>query len=124
MRQRAAYRRRALLLDLGEHVVGVFGGPRVRMFKRINGTTTSADMALAAGPVVLTIEAFPDRYEFYVASPTTTPARLVGTAAMTSPLSSETAGGFTGVYIGMYAFAGDADTMPPADFDWFEYQPN
>ena len=100
------------------------GGPRVRLFKRINGTTTATDIAVSAGAVVLTIEAFPDRYEFYVASPATTAARLVGTAAMTSPLSSETAGGFTGVYIGMYAFAGNADTMPPADFDWFEYQPN
>ena len=72
---------------------------------------------------MLTIEAYQDRYDFYVASPATTAARMVGTAA-TLPLSSEVAGGFTGVYIGMYAFAGNADTMPPADFDWFEYQPN
>ena len=99
------------------------GGPRIRLLKRINGTTTATDTALSAGPVVLTIEAYQDRYDFYVASPTTTAARMVGTAA-TLPLSSEVAGGFTGVYIGMYAFAGNADTMPPADFDWFEYQPN
>ena len=60
---------------------------------------------------MLTIEAYQDRYDFYVASPASA-ARPVGTAP-TTPLSSETTGGFTGVYIGMYAFAGDADTMPP-----------
>lgn len=44
----------------------------------------------------------------------------VGTAN-TRFISSETAGGFTGVYIGMYAQAGNADSNY-ADFDWFEYR--
>jgi alpha-N-arabinofuranosidase len=37
-------------------------------------------------------------------------------------LSSETAGGFTGVYIGLFAQAGKAGHAH-ADFDWFEYRP-
>jgi xylan 1,4-beta-xylosidase len=38
-------------------------------------------------------------------------------------LASELAGGFTGVYFGLYASANGAPTMAPADFDWFEYGP-
>lgn len=38
-------------------------------------------------------------------------------------LSSEVAGGFTGVYIGMYATGNGEAASTPADFDWFEYEP-
>ena len=37
-------------------------------------------------------------------------------------LSSEVAGGFTGVYIGMYATGNGKSASSPADFDWFRYQ--
>ena len=43
--------------------------------------------------------------------------------APTAPLSSEAAGGFTGVYFAMFATTIDGIPMPPADFDWFEYAP-
>ncbi|MFW5980931.1 MAG: glycoside hydrolase family 43 protein, partial [Halanaerobiaceae bacterium] len=36
-------------------------------------------------------------------------------------LSSEVAGGFTGVYLAMYATGNGEETSVPADFDWFEY---
>ncbi len=36
-------------------------------------------------------------------------------------LSSETAGGFTGVYLGMYAWS-ENETPSAADFDWWEYR--
>jgi alpha-N-arabinofuranosidase len=39
------------------------------------------------------------------------------------PLSSERTGGFTGVYLGVYATSGSQEAMPPADFDWFSYAP-
>lgn len=42
--------------------------------------------------------------------------------ADTRYLSSVTAGGFTGVYIGLYASAKSAPAAP-ADFDWFDYRP-
>ena len=37
-------------------------------------------------------------------------------------LSTEVAGGFTGVYFGMYASGNGAPCTGPADFDWFEYR--
>jgi alpha-N-arabinofuranosidase len=38
-------------------------------------------------------------------------------------LSSEVAGGFTGVYLGMYATSNGQDRATPADFAWFDYVP-
>ena len=38
-------------------------------------------------------------------------------------LSTEVAGGFTGVYLGMYATSNGQERTAPADFDWFEYHP-
>jgi hypothetical protein len=40
----------------------------------------------------------------------------------TRDLSSETIGGFTGVYVGMYATGNGRKSTHPADFDRFEYQ--
>lgn len=39
-------------------------------------------------------------------------------------LNKESGGGFTGVYVGMYAFSGKQPCQNPADFDWFEYVPD
>lgn len=39
-------------------------------------------------------------------------------------LSSETAGGFTGVMLGLFAVSELDSSAANADFDWFEYQPN
>jgi xylan 1,4-beta-xylosidase len=36
-------------------------------------------------------------------------------------LSTEVAGGFTGVYLAMYASGNGKPCLGPADFDWFEY---
>ena len=44
-------------------------------------------------------------------------------AAPTAALSTEAAGGFTGVYVGMFASTSAGSSMPPADFDWFDYEP-
>jgi alpha-N-arabinofuranosidase len=38
-------------------------------------------------------------------------------------LSTEVAGGFTGVYFGLYATGNGAPCSQPADFDWFDYRP-
>jgi alpha-N-arabinofuranosidase len=37
-------------------------------------------------------------------------------------LSSEVAGGFTGVYFAMYATGSGRPATTPADFDWFDYE--
>ncbi len=39
-------------------------------------------------------------------------------------LSSETVGGFTGVYVGLYATGNGKHSNASADFDWFEYKIN
>ena len=39
-------------------------------------------------------------------------------------LSSETAGGFTGVYVGLYATGNGKSSTASADYDWFEYVKN
>ena len=43
--------------------------------------------------------------------------------ALTRYLSSEVAGGFTGVYFGLYATGNGQPATAPARFDWFDYEP-
>jgi alpha-N-arabinofuranosidase len=95
-------------------------GRRVRLRTRIKGVErTVAEQPLSAGAAVLGVRARADQYEFFVSSPDGTP-RSLGSAP-TIPLSSEVAGGFTGVYFGLFAATGGGAAMPPADFDWFDY---
>jgi xylan 1,4-beta-xylosidase len=94
---------------------------RVQLWTRIQGTSILvAERTAASGAIVLAIEAFADRYELSFSDERG--AQALGSAP-TAPLSSESAGGFTGVYIGMFATTAQAGVMPPADFDWFEYAP-
>jgi alpha-N-arabinofuranosidase len=73
------------------------------------------------GGLILTVQAYPDRYEFFVA-PEGAPRKSLGIVPSV-PLSSEQTGGFTGVYFGMYSAGAALPATAPADFDWFEYQP-
>jgi alpha-N-arabinofuranosidase len=98
----------------------VTGAPqrRIELLIRVKGVTTmQASAALPEGPVTLQVESFADRYQFSFGSGGA--VHPLGSAP-TAPLSSELAGGFTGVFIGM--FAEGAQAMPPADFDWFDYE--
>lgn len=97
-------------------------GPRVRLKARIGAEVELlADEELTPGPILLSIDAHPDRYEFFYQA-SAVDRRSLGTAP-TAPLASEVATGFTGVTLGMYATAGRDARMPPADFDWFEVRP-
>jgi alpha-N-arabinofuranosidase len=71
--------------------------------------------------VVLAIDAERDRYVFSCGS-TATDLFPLGEGE-TRYLSTEVAGGFTGVYFAMYASGNGAPCASPADFDWFEYFP-
>jgi alpha-N-arabinofuranosidase len=87
--------------------------------RRIAGQSeVVAELSVASSRVELGLEAYPDRYEFFFADPTSPGSKRSLGALPTMPLSSEVAGGFTGAYLGMFAVgsAGGA-----ADFDWFEY---
>ena len=81
----------------------------------------SGQRNLEDGPVTLCVHAKEDHYEFLYGVQGKS-LQSLGTAS-TKDLSTETAGGFTGVYFGMYATHTSSGPMPPADFDWFEYVP-
>jgi len=78
-------------------------------------------------PVVLQVQASATEYEFSFG---TVPGgadaagalRPLG-KALTRYLSSEVAGGFTGVYFGLYATGNGQPATEPARFDWFDYEP-
>lgn len=94
---------------------------RVQLWARTAGRSSlTAEQVVEAGAVVLTVQAFPDHYEFLYAQGNET-ERALGHAP-TAALSTESAGGFTGVYFGMFASTANHGGMPPADFDWFEYR--
>ncbi|HEX4713453.1 MAG TPA: hypothetical protein VH164_00850, partial [Ktedonobacteraceae bacterium] len=67
------------------------------------------------------IQADADKYTFAYALPGQSTHMLATGAARY--LGSEVAGGFTGVYLGMYATSNGQDQSAQADFDWFEYAP-
>jgi len=92
------------------------GTRRVELVTREKGATTLRRvLPVEDGPVTLQVESFPDRYEFSYRVGAR-PAVSMGSAS-TQPLSSEKTGGFTGVFVGMYAVGGTAD------FSWFDYEP-
>jgi xylan 1,4-beta-xylosidase len=76
---------------------------------------------LGEGPVVLEVRAEPLKYTigYRPAGGEWTPLAT----ASTRYVSTEVAGGFTGVYFGLYATGRGAPATAPADFDWFDYEP-
>lgn len=103
-------------------VAGTGKGRVIRLVTRMKGVSTVVREApLGAGKVELIVRASPERYVF---------GYRIGKrevidfgSAPTAPLSSEDAGGFTGVVLGMVAQGADGTRMPPADFAWFDYRP-
>ena len=72
------------------------------------------------GNVILRVSATEPEYRFWIQQDGTA-AELIG-AAPTKALSTEVVGGFTGVFIGMYASGNGSRNANPADFDWFDYE--
>ncbi len=70
------------------------------------------------GPITLRVACADDVYTFSAAADGEEPTTLATGAARY--LSTETAGGFTGVYLGLYAVAGAAESPCVADFEFFE----
>ncbi|MFC4776260.1 glycoside hydrolase family 43 protein [Paenibacillus sp. GCM10023252] len=71
--------------------------------------------------VVLRIMAAAEGYQFSYREGTTGEWHMAGTGESLL-LSQEVAGGFTGVYAGMYATGNGRSCEQPAHFDWFEYE--
>jgi alpha-N-arabinofuranosidase len=79
----------------------------------------SAELArqeIGDGPVVLSVRGDQQQYHLSAGNPGETPKRLISLDAR--HLSTEVAGGFTGVYLGLYAQGEDAQAF----FDWFDYR--
>jgi len=68
--------------------------------------------------VDLRVDAEEDWYHFSARAHGDAPIELG--SGETAYLSTETAGGFTGVYLGLYASGAG---HPRAAWDWFDYQP-
>jgi xylan 1,4-beta-xylosidase len=94
---------------------------QVFLRKTLDGKTTEPVQyqKIESKEVVLKILATPLEYRFSFQSPGGS-SKEMG-AAFTRDLSSEKVGGFTGVYIGLYATGNGQESSVPADFDWFEY---
>ncbi|AEI42946.1 glycoside hydrolase family 43 protein [Paenibacillus mucilaginosus] len=98
-------------------------GSRMVLFRRTVGlmrTETWHDCG--AGTVVLRIEARPEVFTFFIQQDELGPVE-VGRGE-THLLSTEVAGGFTGIFLAMYASASrTTGQSTPALFDWFDYEP-
>jgi len=113
------------MTELHHYEVGVMReqGERIVFVRRRIGDLSAvvAREPLAGTTVTLQIEAMADDYRFSYRVGDQPLRELASGAARF--LSSEVAGGFTGVYMGMYATGNGQPSTAPADFDWFDYQP-
>ncbi|MBB6731239.1 glycoside hydrolase family 43 protein [Cohnella zeiphila] len=97
-------------------------GRKAIVFRRTVGSLrTESAQECAPGPVVLQIEARPDTLVFTVRQDSA--PDLEAGSGETHLLSTEVAGGFTGVFAAMYAVS-ETGERTPACFDWFDYVPN
>jgi len=80
------------------------------------------EIPLQNGTVILSVTGTQEYYQFAF-SQNGQPFVKMGEAD-TRYLSSVTVGGFSGVYIGLYATGNGQISRSPADFDWFMYKPN
>jgi alpha-N-arabinofuranosidase len=97
---------------------------RQRIGPHLEAITASASLE-GTTPVVLQVDATADAYAFsYGAAQDGVAASATMSLgkALTRYLSSEVAGGFTGVYVGLYATGNGQPSSAPAHFDWFDYE--
>lgn len=78
-----------------------------------------AEELIGQGKVMLEVNADKREYHFQYVIGEDIPKVLA--EGGTKYLSSEVAGGFTGVYIGIYATGNGMKNSTPADFDYFRY---
>ncbi len=115
----------AVLIDKKHHYeIAVVGDNAKRkiIVRQTIGTLSAivAEEEIQAGSVTLEIKA--DRAEYKFAYALDNGASKELAIGETKYLSSEVAGGFTGVYFGLYATGNGKKSNVPADFDWFKYE--
>ena len=115
------------LLNNGAHfdlIIKQSNGKRVLVSKLRFGSVVheSQEAVLKPGPVKLMIKGDRSTFTFKYAQDNE-PFKEIE-KVNSKFLSSETAGGFTGVYVGLYATGNGKSSAANADYDWFEYVKN
>lgn len=115
------------LVNNGSHFdlsITKFERERIVQVKLQFGKTVykSEKVILKPGPVKLRIEGNSNEFTFSYAQGNDDFKRV--DSATSTYLSSETVGGFTGLYVGMFSTGNGERSSTNADFDWFNYQPN
>jgi xylan 1,4-beta-xylosidase len=103
-------------------IVTIRDGKKVAILRKfLKGKETGTEeVQISDGDIILRITATDTQYEFWVQQEGKSVVSL-GTAAA-KDISTETIGGFTGVFIGMYASGNGKPNTNPADFDWFDFK--
>lgn len=102
-------------------VTRVGGSARIAVRRRIGSLrAVTASVPVTATRILLGVRADKDTYTFGYRLTSQDEPHWLDTAE-TRYLSTEVAGGFTGVYFGMYATGHGQPCGAPADFDWFDY---
>jgi alpha-N-arabinofuranosidase len=97
------------------------GKSQVQLIKRFKGVDEVLNtIAVDKGEMVMGIQAKGQDLDFYIKQNGT--KQNLATKADGRILSVVNAGGFTGVYIGLYASSKGIPSTNYADFDWFEYK--
>ncbi|WP_269323141.1 hypothetical protein [Paenibacillus sp. FSL P4-0081] len=97
-------------------------GRKVILRRRIGSLwKIELESALEGSDVVLGLEADETMYSFYYVK--SNGERVAFGSGECAFLSTEVAGGFTGVYFGLYATGNGKPCTEPAYFDWFKYIP-
>ncbi|MEV1249550.1 glycoside hydrolase family 43 protein [Nonomuraea sp. NPDC050022] len=100
------------------------GRSQVVLTVRQAGTSTRlASVPVATGEVVLAVEGDEARYAFRLKEPDSGQWVSLGDVER-SCLSTERAGGFVGVYLGLYATSNGRSTDGRAYAHWFDYRPH
>ena len=103
-------------------VVNRVGRRCVELRRRVGDMqVVTAQREAAPGPIELGFVADEESYRFYFADADGSRNPL-GDARIRY-LSTEVAGGFTGVMLGLYASGNGHACNTPADFAWFDYAP-
>ena len=99
-------------------VEGTANGRNVVATTRISGKTAEiARRAIPDGPVVLMIEGYGSRYDFFYERDG---RREALGSAPTTPFAYEATQSFTGAFVGLYAHSDRIEAPTMADFAWFE----
>lgn len=96
------------------------GNKQVVLRKRVASMITEHSLPCEVGSIELMIDVQPEVFLFSYRQGEGSP-KVIGSGE-THLLSTEVAGGFTGVFIAMYAYSAAVNGMPAA-FDWFDYEP-